>query len=401
MDSRGLRVRGAIALVCALAGLAWLAGCDSSNPAKPTPVCSYTLNPQNQAFSSDGGAGAVAIATDASCEWSVEGASEWVALSSPSHGTGPGTVTYTILPNADAAAREKTLTVATRPYRISQEGRQPCAYSIAPEQQAVGDEGGTGEVQVTAGAGCAWSATSTVAWLAVTDGGSGRGPGLVKYRVDPNNGADARTGTLAIATRTLTVSQEGEGSSQPANCTYAVSPVLFSPCMPAGRVTATVTTEPRCQWTVSAGASWLSVASSSTGAGPGSVTIAFPDNYDAPRDGIVMVRWPTPTAGQNVRVEQAGCTYSVTPSSVSIAAAGGSASFDVVQESQPNTCGGPLQDRCVWTAQSNVGWITITSSMPRTGDNPVAFTVAANTGAARTGRITVRDKVVTITQAAP
>jgi hypothetical protein len=38
--------------------------------------------------------------------------------------------------------------------------------------------------------------------------------------------------------------------------------------------------------------------------------------------------------------------------------------------------------------------------MPRTGDNPVAFTVAANDGtSSRVGRIIVRDKVVVITQA--
>jgi hypothetical protein len=71
----------------------------------------------------------------------------------------------------------------------------------------------------------------------------------------------------------------------------------------------------------------------------------------------------------------------------------------VVQQSIPIICGGALQDRCIWSAVSDVPWITITSSMPRTGDNPVAFTVAANPGAARTGRITVRDKVVVITQA--
>jgi hypothetical protein len=40
--------------------------------------------------------------------------------------------------------------------------------------------------------------------------------------------------------------------------------------------------------------------------------------------------------------------------------------------------------------------------MPRQGDNPVSFKVAANTGTtSRTGKITVKDKVVTITQAAP
>jgi len=54
----------------------------------------------------------------------------------------------------------------------------------------------------------------------------------------------------------------------------------------------------------------------------------------------------------------------------------------------------------VWTAQSNVPWITITGSMPRAGDNPVAFVVASNDASVtRVGTITVRDKAVVITQA--
>lgn len=143
---------------------------------------------------------------------------------------------------------------------------------------------------------------------------------------------------------------------------------------------------------------WLSLPGSS-GPGTGSIRITFTDNYDAPREGTVMVRWPTPTAGQNIKVEQAGCVYAVSQSAFSFTSAAGSGTFDVLQESQPNTCGGPLQDQCIWTARSDVAWITITSSMPRKGDNPVAFTVAANSGSTtRTGRITVRDKVVTITQ---
>ena len=114
-----------------------------------------------------------------------------------------------------------------------------------------------------------------------------------------------------------------------------------------------------------------------------------------------MVRWPTPTAGQNIRVEQAGCVYGLSQASFTVAAAGGPGSFNVVQESQPGTCGGPLQDRCVWTAKSDVSWITVTTSMPRTGDSAVAFTVAANAGSSRAGHVTVRDQVVTITQSSP
>ena len=112
-----------------------------------------------------------------------------------------------------------------------------------------------------------------------------------------------------------------------------------------------------------------------------------------------MVRWPTATAGQNTQVSQAGCNYAVSTSSISLAAVGGTGQFNVIQASDPITCGGPLQDACRWTAQADVPWITITTSMPQAGDNPVGFTVAANPGTSpRTGRITVRDKVVQITQ---
>jgi hypothetical protein len=172
------------------------------------------------------------------------------------------------------------------------------------------------------------------------------------------------------------------------------------PCMPGGSVTATVTTQAFCPWTATPNASWLTVPTGATGNGSGSVTITFSDNYDAPREGVVMVRWPTPTAGQNIHVAQAGCLYAVSRNAFSFAATGGAGTFDVIQQSEPNTCGGPTQDRCVWTARSDVPWITITSSMPRSGDNPVAFVVAGNdSSAARVGRITVRDKVVVITQA--
>ena len=101
----------------------------------------------------------------------------------------------------------------------------------------------------------------------------------------------------------------------------------------------------------------------------------------------------------NLQVAQAGCHYAVSTPSISIAAAGGAGQFDVLQTSDPITCGGATQDRCLWTAQSDVPWITVTTSMPQIGDNRVSFTVTANPGtSARTGRIAVRDKIVQITQ---
>jgi hypothetical protein len=293
-----------------------------------------------------------------------------------------------------------TLVVSAVPFKVSQEGRAACTFAIAPEQASFNDEGGSGQVTVTTTANCAWSTTSNAAWITVTGNAHGSGNGTVSYSVSANNATAARVGTLVVAGRTLTVDQAGESTS-PTSCTYSVTPAEFAPCVAGGTVTATLTTQPNCSWTASSGASWLTITSAQSGNASSVISIAFSSNYDAPRDGVVMVRWPTPTEGQNIHVEQAGCHYAVSKNSFSFTSAGGSGTFDVLQETEPNTCGGPLQDACVWTAKSNVSWITITTGMPSKGDNPVAFTIAANSGASRSGTITVRDKVVTITQAAP
>jgi hypothetical protein len=377
-------------------------GCDKSNPAQPTPVCSFGLSSQAESFASAGGPGAVTVSTDAQCSWSVEGATDWVNLQSAANMSGPGTVNFTVQPNVASDGRTKALTIAGTTFTVTQAGQTPCAFSIAPEDKSFGDESGSGNVQVTAAAGCDWTATSNALWITITSGAHGNGPGAVGYSVTTNNAIASRSGTLTVAGRTFTVTQAGEGTPEPSNCEYSVGPVTFTPCMAGGRLTATLTTRANCSWTVNTSIGWLSLPNGRSGKGTGTIAIGYTDNYDAPRDGVVMVRWPTPTAGQNIHVEQAGCLYSVTQSSFSFTAASATDSFSVFQESQPNSCGGPFQDQCVWTAKSSVSWITVTSSMPQQGDHPVSFSVSANTGSAsRTGKITVRDKVVTVTQAAP
>src|SRR4029453_16118410 len=107
--------------------------------------------------------------------------------------------------------------------------------------------------------------------------------------------------------------------------------------MAGGRVTASLTTQGNCSWTVNTSAGWLSLPNGKSGKGSGTITITFSDNYDAPREGVVMVRWPTPTAGQNLQVEQAGCVYSVSQSAFNYTSAAANGSFSVFQESLPNT----------------------------------------------------------------
>ncbi len=74
----------------------------------------------------------------------------------------------------------------------------------------------------------------------------------------------------------------------------------------------------------------------------------------------------------------ASCALSISPGGTSIAAGGGMSSFQVTST---GTCG--------WTATSNAPWITVKSGASGSGNETVAFTAAANTGAQRNGIITV------------
>jgi len=393
----GTRLLNGGALVAAL--LVAGAGCDEHrSPNEPTPVCSFAISPANQVFGSDGGAASVTVTAPAACAWSATANAGWVTVTAGGTGAGPGAVAYSVAANPSTESRNGTLTIGGQSHAVTQQGRAAtvCTYDVSPGSAQFGKDAGTGTFAVSAPGDCTWAATSSAPWLVVSSGNQGSGNGSVSYTAGRNLDVADRTATITVADRVFTVRQSGDVG----RCEYAVAPVELTPCMPKGSLAASVTATANCPWSATANASWLAVPSGASGTGSSVITIAFTDNYDAPREGIIMVRWPTPTAGQNIRVAQAGCVYAVSRNAINVAADGGSASFDVIQQSVPNTCGGPLQDRCVWTATSDVPWIAITSSMPRSGDDPVSFAVAAHEGAAsRVGRITVRDKVVTITQA--
>lgn len=368
------------------------------SPATPTPVCSFAIAPGSRSFASDGGSATVAVTTGAGCTWTASAAVSWIVVTAGGTGSGPGTVSYTVAANPSADLRSSSVAIAGQSHAVTQSGREAtaCTYVLSPNQAQFSKDAATAAFSVAAPTGCAWQAVSTAAWLTVAAGSTGTGSGSVSYSVARNLDALGRTGTIQVAGQTFTVTQQGDAGV----CSYAVEPVTMTPCMSGGVVTASVRTDTGCPWTAASSAGWLTIDSGASGSGAGVVAMRFTDNYDAPREGIVMVRWPTPTAGQNIRVSQAGCTYGVSRDAIGVAASGGTATFDVVQQSIPLSCGGALQDRCVWTATSDVSWIVVTSSMPRTGDNPVSFNVSANSGAAsRTGHITVRDKTVTVTQA--
>lgn len=368
---------------------------DSPTAPTPSPSCSFTVSASSLSFTASGGSNSVNVSTAANCSWTAASDRGWMAITSGATGSGNGAVTVNLTANAGTSERTATLTVAGQSVAVRQDGVAACSYEIAPASATYTKDGATGSFNVTAPGHCSWTATSNAAWVAVT-AGQGAGAGTVTYTVDRNRDAVNRSGTITVAEKTFTITQSGDLGV----CEYSVSQIQFNPCMSAPYdLTTTITTRQGCTWTAAPGASWIAVTGGQSGTGSGTVTFRVSDNWDLPRQGVVMLRWPTVTAGQNLQVMQAGCRYSVSVAALTVAAAGGTSRFDVYQMAEPLTCGGPLQNACPWTAEPQVPWITITTSMPQAGDNPVSFAVAPNTtGAARTGTIRVRDKVVTVTQ---
>ncbi len=84
-----------------------------------------------------------------------------------------------------------------------------CTFGLNPAGPGiVGATGGTFAVNVTAGGGCLWAASSPVPWVTFTGPPSGSGNGVVNVAVAANNG-DGRTATLTIAGLPLEVVQLG------------------------------------------------------------------------------------------------------------------------------------------------------------------------------------------------
>ncbi len=94
---------------------------------------------------------------------------------------------------------------------------------------------------------------------------------------------------------------------------------------------------------------------------------------------------PTPTA---TPTPNPGCSYTIAPASQNFAATGGTGSVSVMTTSG-----------CSWTAASNQSFVSVTSSASGTGSGTITYSVAANTGAARSGSITIAGQTFTVQQA--
>jgi uncharacterized delta-60 repeat protein len=81
------------------------------------------------------------------------------------------------------------------------------------------------------------------------------------------------------------------------------------------------------------------------------------------------------------------CTASLDPTSASVPPLGGSGAVAVYAPSA-----------CTWAGSSDNPWLTVTSGVPGSGNGTVGYSVAPNTGPARTGRLAIGGQLFTVNQ---
>lgn len=344
--------------------------------------CDYAIAPTSDAYEVTGGSGSINVTTASGCAWTAVSNDSWITVTSGASGNGNGTVSYIVASSSDRNDRTGTITVAGQTFTVTQYS-PPCVTSISPLGFSYESGGGQGSISVVAPSNCSWTSASNVGWITVTSGTSGTGNGKVKYNVAPNTGQVTRSGVVVIGKRVHRVTQ----APGAVICTYQISPTNQNFGINGGSGSVNVTTPNTCNWTAVSNASWITITSGSSGSGNGTVAYQVAANSSIPRSGTLTI------AGQTFTVTQDGsgggtCNYALFPSSVSIAAAGGTGNFTV------STSVG-----CNWTAVPNLGWITITSGAAGSGPGTVGYQVDANTSATpRTGMITVADQQFTVTQ---
>jgi hypothetical protein len=266
-----------------------------------------------------------------------------------------------------------------------------------------GAAGGTGSVPITAGSGCAWTATSSATFVTISAGASGSG--TASFTVAVNTGG-ARSATLTIAGTTFTISQSAASAGTPGSLsaptatspvggqlvTVARPPLTVSNATPAGTLGAVT-----YRFEISDQPTFPNDAARTfalDGVAQGSATTTGTVNRDLGSD--VLWYWHARatdgtvtsaySATETFRTGSA-CGFVVSPTTAAVGSSGGVITMTV-------TAGAT----CAWTATSSASFITLTSGASGTGNGTVTATVAAGAGAARTGTVTVAGQTVTITQ---
>ena len=359
-------------------------------------TCTYSVSPASASVSASAGTGSFGVTAGSGCAWTATSNSAWLTTSST--GTGNGTVNFSVTANAATSSRSGAITVGGQTFTVTQAAAATTTsitinnpgFETLPSNIQWIDCSGSGGAG-SGGTGCRDTLDGNIpGWTASSGGQMGLfqpGPNYFTLpwpTAEGQTAAQINSGTLSqTLSATLQVStvytlQVDVGrrldnlypSPAPTAQLFAGSTLIAS---------ATGTQPPLGGWTT-----WTGTYQSSASDPLAGQALKIVLGTTAAQGDFDNVRLTAAPAGTSTT-----CSYTLGALSASPAAAGGAATVTVTAVAG-----------CAWTAASNASWITITSGASGSGNGTVGYSVAANTGAARTGTMTIAGQTFTVNQVA-
>ncbi len=358
-----------------------------------TSTCTYLVSPTSINFDQGSETTPITVTTSApSCAWTASSNEPWATVS-PTSASGDGTVELTVLANNTGATQTATLTIANQPVTITQTTATSCSFTVTtnpayvpPNPLTWPSTGGTYTISVLASDPmCAWNASVVPSWITLSTpagtGVSGTGTETISAFAYPNTANKTISGDITIAGITIPVAE-----TAPTGCTFVVSPTsLAFPSSGAVQTVTVTANQNSCSWTATSGATFVTVSPKS-GTGTGTVDVTALANSLPTQQTTTLT-----IAGQSVSVTESptGCTFSVSPTSVSFPGNGGTIPVTVSTTSS----------QCTWQAISTVPWLTVSPAFG-SGTGPAQLIATANTtGAPLSGAITIGGQVISVSEA--
>ena len=167
-------------------------------------ACRFELDPPEADAGPEGSEGTFMVATEPSCPWTAVSGDAWLTVLDGEERTGPGEVRYRAAVNASTSPRTGSIAAAGTRFTVRQGA---CTFSLDPTSASFTALGGSGGVDVQTQSPCPWSASTTDAWIVMTSG-SRTGRGRVSYTVAPNTRTTSRTGSIAVGSARVTITQD-------------------------------------------------------------------------------------------------------------------------------------------------------------------------------------------------
>ncbi len=173
---------------------------------QPSGSCTYQVT--NPALTSGGGTASITVTAPAGCPWDVElQNSDPAAVTSPSTGTGDGSVTVSVPPNpSNAYSASYAVQIGGSPSSVYVDAAT-CVYTLQEYSNTVFLSADTQQYSFSISANCSWTAsTDQPGWLTLNRT-SGNGPGFIGFTVLLNNTGVDRVAHITVGTLQFTVTQ--------------------------------------------------------------------------------------------------------------------------------------------------------------------------------------------------